>query len=70
MNTFLDPYRALLGSEVINQLYQTVEPLKGIKIVHVNSTREGGGVAEILEKMVPFTNALGLETRWEVIKGK
>lgn len=69
MNDFLDPYLALLGPEVINQLHQTVEPLKGIKIVHVNSTREGGGVAEILEKMVPFTNALGLETRWEVIKG-
>lgn len=68
-NTFLEPYLALLGSEVINQLHQTVVPLKGIKIVHINSTKEGGGVAEILVKMVPFTNALGLETQWEILKG-
>lgn len=68
-NPFLDPYLALLGSDIINQLHQTVIPLKGIKIVHVNSTKEGGGVAEILVKMVPFTNALGLETTWEVIHG-
>lgn len=66
---FLDPYLALLGSDIINQLHQTVVPLKGIKIVHINSTKEGGGVAEILFKMVPFTNALGLETAWEVIHG-
>ncbi len=69
MNAFLEPYQALLGSEVIHQLYQTVDPLSGLKVVHINSTKEGGGVAEILEKMVPLTNALGLETVWEVITG-
>ncbi len=69
MNDLLEPYLALLGPEVINQLHQTVAPLKGIKIVHLNSTREGGGVAEILSKMVPFTNALGIEAHWEVLKG-
>jgi trehalose synthase len=68
-NEFLEPYLALLGSEVINQLQQTVTPLKGIKVVHVNSTQEGGGVAEILVKMVPFTQALGLDVAWEVING-
>lgn len=69
MNAFLEPYLALLGSEVIHQLQQTAATLKGIKIVHVNSTYEGGGVAEILTKMVPFTQALGIETQWRVIKG-
>ena len=69
MSDLLAPYLALLGPEVINQLHQTAKPLQEIKIVHVNSTREGGGVAEILEKMVPFTQALGIDTRWEVVKG-
>lgn len=69
-NTILDPYKSLLGAEVIDQLFQIAELLKGRKIVHMNSTREGGGVAEILSKMVPLMNALGINTRWEVIKGE
>ena len=43
--------------------------LKGIRIVHVNSTAQGGGVAEILAKLVPLSKLLGLDARWEVIKG-
>lgn len=69
MSAILDPYRALLGAEVIDQLLQIVAPLKGLKILHVSSTYEGGGVAEILTKMVPLTQALGLETKWLVIEG-
>lgn len=65
----LDPYKALLGSEVIDHLAQIFELLKGKKFVHINSTKEGGGVAEILNKMVPLSNALGIETHWEVISG-
>jgi trehalose synthase len=38
-------------------------------VIHVNSTRVGGGVAEILEKMVPLSRELGIDTRWEVITG-
>jgi trehalose synthase len=37
--------------------------------VHVNSTKEGGGVAEILHRMVPILKGLGIDARWEVIKG-
>jgi trehalose synthase len=69
MNELIEPYLALLGPEVIHQLEQTAKPLKAIKVVHINSTKVGGGVAEILTKMVPFTNALGIETHWEVIQG-
>ncbi len=66
----LNIYRSIVGSEAIDQLFQLADYLKGIKIVHVNSTREGGGVAEILSKMVPLTQALGLDIRWEVINGE
>ncbi len=69
MNNLLEQYAALLGSDVAHQLEQTVVPLEGKKIVHVSSTREGGGVAEILNKMVPLTNSLGIKTDWEIIKG-
>lgn len=37
--------------------------------LHVNSTRAGGGVAEILQRMIPLLNELGIEARWEVLEG-
>ena len=37
---------------------------------HINSTAVGGGVAEILTRLVPLLKeGLGLEARWDVIKG-
>ncbi len=45
------------------------ERLKKKKFLHINSTREGGGVAEILHRMIPMLQELGVDTRWEVISG-
>lgn len=44
-------------------------PLRGRKFLHINSTREGGGVAEILHRMIPMLQEFGVDARWEVIKG-
>ncbi len=63
-------YTDVVGSDVIGQLQQLAEQLQGKKVVHVNSTRVGGGVAEILAKLVPLMNDLGIETSWEVINGE
>lgn len=69
MSHLLESYAAITGSAVVDHLRQMTESLRGAKVVHVNSTRVGGGVAEILEKLVPLSNELGLETSWEVISG-
>lgn len=45
------------------------EKLSKRSFLHVNSTRAGGGVAEILQRMVPMLKTLGIETRWEVMEG-
>ncbi|MEJ2566335.1 MAG: glycosyltransferase [Gammaproteobacteria bacterium] len=66
----LDEYAKVAGGDVIDHLRQLAEPLRGMKLVHVNSTRTGGGVAEILEKFVPLTRELGIDTAWEVITGE
>lgn len=70
MNVSLQEYAQITGDAVIDQLYQLSKTLKGKKVVHVNSTRVGGGVAEILDKLVPLMNELGIETSWEVITGE
>ncbi len=69
MTSILDEYAAVAGEDVIHHLQQLTENLRGRRVVHVNSTREGGGVAEILNKMVPLMEALGIETHWEIITG-
>jgi len=62
-------YEPVVGANSISQLRQLASDLKGARVVHVNSTREGGGVAEILGWLVPLMNDLGLEASWETIKG-
>jgi len=69
MPGMLDGYARIVGDDVIDQLRQLVQPLKGIRVVHVNSTRQGGGVAEILHKLVPLKEELGVDVGWEVIEG-
>jgi len=64
----LKDYIPIVGEEVIAQLEKLSQPLKGKIVVHINSTRVGGGVAEILERMVLLMNELGLKTYWEVIE--
>ena len=69
LQNFVEEYQAVTGSTVIEHLRQLAAPLQGATVVHVNSTREGGGVAEILQKLIPFKQALGIDARWEVING-
>ena len=69
MTTLLDQYAAVAGTDVIDHLRQLAAALKGARGVHVNSTRVGGGVAEILAKLIPLKRELGLDASWEVITG-
>ncbi|MGX2039231.1 glycosyltransferase [Methylocaldum sp. MU1018] len=69
MANLLDAYAEAVGRDVIDQLHQLAGTLRDKRVVHVNSTRVGGGVAEILEKHVPLMRELGIETHWEVIAG-
>lgn len=68
--SLLEDYAQISGTEVIDQLRQLATTLSGAKVVHINSTRTGGGVAEILHKLVPLTQELGIDTHWEVITGE
>ncbi|MBD3383197.1 MAG: glycosyltransferase [candidate division Zixibacteria bacterium] len=65
----LKDYESIVGSVNISILKQIARQLNGAKVVHINSTKIGGGVAEILEWLVALMNELGLQTSWEVISG-
>jgi trehalose synthase len=65
--TLLERYEEVVGHHEIQCLRRLGERLAGKRVVHVNSTRTGGGVAEILSWMVPVMRELGIDARWEVI---
>jgi len=62
-------YQPLIGARATERLLQKARRLKGLKVLHVNSTRQGGGVAEILSSMTPLMQSLGIEADWLVIDG-
>ena len=65
----LNAYQDIVGSAIIEDIKLLAQRLKGKKILTINSTAVGGGVAEILNRMVPLLKELEIDFRWEVIKG-
>jgi trehalose synthase len=65
----LDDYAALLGTGEIDELRVLAKPLRGRSIEMINSTAVGGGVAEILNRLLPLAEELELNMRWEVMTG-
>ncbi len=62
-------YEPFVGEKAIEELIVLAEKIKGKSIQHVNSTYVGGGVAEILNRLIPLLKNLGIEARWDVIRG-
>jgi trehalose synthase len=65
----INDYIPIVGQSTIDDLKLLAERLKGKVIQHINSTSVGGGVAEILNRMVPLLGELGVDSRWDLIKG-
>lgn len=65
----LEDYRDIVGEEVISSIYRKARNLYGMRIVHINSTYYGGGVAEILNTFVPLMNDAGVEADWRILRG-
>lgn len=70
----IEKYTEFVGREFIEELKILANNLvskvgKKVRILHVNTTKEGGGVAEILNSLVPLMNDLDLETDWKIFKG-
>src|ERR671937_2673738 len=65
----LDWYAPSAGPEVLDQLRGLAAPLRGARVLHLNATPYGGGVAEILRSEVPLLRDLGLAADWQLITG-
>src|SRR5262245_55846693 len=65
----LEDYAAIIGMPELDEIRFLARHLQGKTVKMVNSTAVGGGVAEILNRLVPLMNELEITTRWEVITG-
>jgi len=63
----LAPYEDIVDPSLIGRILDLAESLKGIRVLEINSSASGGGVAELLSSAVPLMNALGIETNWHYI---
>ena len=66
----LDAYQEIIGEKEIESIQSLANKLVGKSVLHVNSTSYGGGVAELLHRIVPLMNNVGLDAEWKVIKGE
>jgi trehalose synthase len=69
MNLNLSHYLPIVGPQVLNELEVLAQSLRGVRIKHINSTAVGGGVAEILIRMMALGKELDLQMTWDVIRG-
>lgn len=65
----LKDYIEIIGEEEVETIKKLAIPLKGKRVVHINTTSFGGGVAEILSTLVPLMKDVGLGAEWQVMKG-
>ena len=65
----VEAYAPIVGEERIERLLRAAKRLRGIKLLEINSSAQGGGVAEMLFSTIPFLNNLGIEAEWKVIRG-
>lgn len=64
-----DSYAPLMTQERIDRLLGLTERLRGLKLLEINATAQGGGVAEMQYGTMPFMNDLGIEAEWAIVHG-
>lgn len=69
MSANLEAYRKIAPPGVVDLLFRLGERSRGKRLLNINSTRYGGGVAEILQRMVPLMREVGVEAEWEIFQG-
>jgi trehalose synthase len=65
----LEHYEPLIGSEAAERIKAKAAKLDGLSVVHISSTFNGGGVAEILTPLTLLMNTMGIEAGWRMIQG-
>jgi len=63
----LEDYNGLISDEILSEIEKYAAALKGLRVIHINTTPQGGGVAEILNSLVPLSQSVGIDAKWYVM---
>ena len=63
----LRDYSSLVSEEILSETERIANGLKGLRVVHINATPQGGGVAEILNSLTPLLRSVGIDAEWYAI---
>jgi trehalose synthase len=63
----LADYRTIVPRELMDEIDELAAPLRGKKVLQVNATAFGGGVAEILYTLIPLMSDAGLDVEWRIL---
>jgi trehalose synthase len=63
----IDSYEPIVGEDTVSRIRELARPLEGARVLHVNSTGEGGGVAELLTSLAPLMKDAGLDVEWQLL---
>ncbi len=66
----LADYTHLVGRPLVEEIRELVEPLQGLRVLHLSATAFGGGVSEILYTLVPLMRDVGIEAEWQIMIGR
>ncbi len=61
-------YKFFCNKSLVQKIEKQAKTLKGLKVIHINATPDGGGVAELLKSLVPLMNSVGLDAEWYSLK--
>ncbi len=64
---WLADFVPLVGLETVERIAALAEPLAGLQVQHISSTKHGGGVAEILRSLIPLLGGLGIRADWHTL---
>jgi len=62
-------YKAIVGDTIVDEIYEKASRLTGKHVVCISSTYQGGGVAEMLNSMIPMFNDVGMDFGWRILHG-
>ncbi len=66
----IDEYKNIVGNDKISEIKEKAKGMKGLKVLHFNSTQFGGGVAEMLHSLVPLMRDVGIGAEWKVMNAE
>jgi trehalose synthase len=69
LDKHLDDYAAVVEPGTLERIRELAEPLRGARVLHLNATAYGGGVAELLAAHVALLQDVGIDAEWQVIHG-